>query len=59
VHGRDVLRVTQPADTLIGDADALVCDVPGLAIGVVTADCLPVLIATPSGAVAAAHAGWR
>lgn len=59
VHGRDVVRVTQPADALVGDADALVCDVPGLAIGVVTADCLPVLIAAPSGAVAAAHAGWR
>ena len=59
VHGRDVVRVTQHGDTLVGDADALVCDVPGLAIGVVTADCLPVLIATPSGAVAAAHAGWR
>ena len=59
VHGRDVMRVTQPADAPVGDADALVCDVPGIAIGVVTADCLPVLIATPSGAVAAAHAGWR
>ena len=59
VHGCDVVRVTQRADTLVGDADALVCDVPGLAIGVVTADCLPVLIAAPSGAVAAAHAGWR
>jgi len=59
VHGRDVVHVTQPADAPLGDADALVCAVPGLAIGVVTADCLPVLIATPSGAVAAAHAGWR
>jgi YfiH family protein len=59
VHGRAVVRVTQPAGALVGDADALVCDVPGLAIGVVTADCLPVLIAAPSGAVAAAHAGWR
>jgi len=59
VHGRDVVRVTQPAEAPVGDADALVCDVPGLAIGVVTADCLPVLIAAPSGAVAAAHAGWR
>jgi hypothetical protein len=59
VHGRNTMRVTQSADALVGDADALVCDVPGLAIGVVTADCLPVLIATPSGAVAAAHAGWR
>jgi hypothetical protein len=59
VHGRDVVRVTQPADALLDAADALVCDVPGLAIGIVTADCLPVLIATPSGVVAAAHAGWR
>lgn len=59
VHGCDVVRVTRSANTLVGAADALVCDVPGLAIGVVTADCLPVLIAAPSGAVAAAHAGWR
>jgi len=59
VHGRDVVRVTRPTDAPLGDADALICDVPGLAIGVVTADCLPVLIAAPSGAVAAAHAGWR
>jgi YfiH family protein len=59
VHGRDVLRVTRSGDDLLGAADALVCDVPGVPIGVVTADCLPVLIAAPSGAVAAAHAGWR
>ena len=59
VHGRDVAHVTRAGDTLVGDADALVCDQPGVAIGVVTADCLPVLIAAPSGAVAAAHAGWR
>lgn len=59
VHGCDVVHVTQPAAAPIREADALVCDVPGLTIGVVTADCLPVLIATPSGAVAAAHAGWR
>ncbi len=59
VHGRAVVRVTRSADAPVGDADALVCDIPGLAVGVVTADCLPVLIASPSGAVAAAHAGWR
>ncbi len=59
VHGRDVVQVTQPADAPLSDADALVCAVPSLAIGVVTADCVPVLLATPSGAVAAAHAGWR
>jgi YfiH family protein len=59
VHGRDVVRANATTRSLADDADALVCDVPGLPIGIVTADCLPVLIAAPSGAVAAAHAGWR
>jgi YfiH family protein len=41
-------------------ADALVTDVPGLLLGVVTADCAPVLLADrEAGVVAAAHAGWR
>jgi YfiH family protein len=41
-------------------ADALVTDRPGLAIGVVTADCAPVLLAdTAANVVGAAHAGWK
>ncbi len=41
-------------------ADALVSDRPGLALGVLTADCTPVLFADPeAGVIAAAHAGWR
>lgn len=41
-------------------ADALVCTRPGLAIGVLAADCAPVLFADPQARiVAAAHAGWR
>lgn len=41
-------------------ADAVVTRVPGLAVGVSTADCAPVLLAEPKGGVvAAAHAGWR
>jgi len=37
-----------------------VCREPGLAIGVVTADCLPILACSEDGsAVAAIHAGWR
>ena len=44
-------------------ADAQVTDRPGIAIGVLTADCVPVLFAgeTPDGGkiVGAAHAGWR
>ena len=41
-------------------ADALVTDRPGLLLGVVTADCAPVLLAdAEAGVIAAAHAGWR
>jgi hypothetical protein len=41
-------------------ADAIVTRVPGLAIGVSTADCGPVLLADPqAGVIGAAHAGWR
>ncbi len=43
-----------------GEADALVTAIPGLALGVVTADCAPVLFADAAGkVVGAAHAGWR
>jgi YfiH family protein len=42
------------------EADALATRLPGVAIGVVTADCGPVLFAdAEAGVVAAAHAGWR
>ena len=41
-------------------ADALVTRTPGLVIGILTADCAPVLFADPeAGVVGAAHAGWR
>jgi polyphenol oxidase len=41
-------------------ADALVTDRPGLALGILTADCAPVLFADrEAGVVAAAHAGWK
>ncbi|HLX10508.1 MAG TPA: polyphenol oxidase family protein [Thermoanaerobaculia bacterium] len=41
-----------------GDGDALVAREPGIALSIVTADCVPVLLAGPAG-IAAAHAGWR
>ena len=42
------------------EADAAVATVPGLILGIETADCLPVLLVDPARrAVAAAHAGWR
>ncbi len=41
-------------------ADALVTDKPGLLLGIVTADCAPVLLAdAEAGVIGAAHAGWR
>ncbi len=39
--------------------DGHVSTVPGTALAVTIADCTPVLIAHPSGAIAALHAGWR
>ena len=41
-----------------GEGDALFGDVQDLALSVVTADCVPVLLAGPNG-LAAVHAGWR
>lgn len=41
-------------------ADAMVTDRPGLALGIITADCAPVLFAdSTAGVIGAAHAGWR
>lgn len=62
VHGTTALTVT--AAPLSGQplpkADAVVSNTPGLVIGVLTADCTPVLFADPQArVVAAAHAGWR
>ena len=61
VHGASVHRVTEPdpgRSTI--EADALVSDCPGVALGVLSADCAPLLLADPkAGVIGAAHAGWR
>lgn len=61
VHGATALTIDAPPDRAhLPKADAVVSKTPGLAIGVLTADCTPVLFADPgAGVVAAAHAGWR
>src|SRR5262249_13110651 len=42
------------------EADAIITDCPGLAFGVLTADCVPILLAGPeAGVIAAVHAGWK
>lgn len=61
IHSADCVTVTAPwpdADRL--HADAMVTDRPGLLLGIVTADCAPVLFADrAAGVVGAAHAGWK
>jgi len=61
VHSALALPVTAPfPDESRPHADALVTDRPGLALGILTADCTPVLFAdSRSGVVGAAHAGWK
>jgi YfiH family protein len=61
VHGTEVVTVTEPwAAGQGGKADAMVTDRQDLALGIVTADCAPVLFADPvANVVGAAHAGWR
>lgn len=62
VHSPDVASVTGPWKDGAAPpaADALVTEVPGLLLGIVTADCAPVLLADrDAGVVGAAHAGWR
>lgn len=63
VHGADVVlaRIEQDAEaTRARRADALVSREAGLAVGVRTADCVPILVGDPTtGAVTAIHAGWR
>jgi YfiH family protein len=58
VHGTNVVRFDSYDGS--GPADAIVTNRPGQVCAVLTADCLPVLIAAEDGReLAAAHAGWR
>lgn len=61
VHSADAVTVAAPFDeALRPHADALVTDRPGMLLGILTADCAPVLFADrEAGVVAAAHAGWK
>ncbi|HEU4498616.1 MAG TPA: peptidoglycan editing factor PgeF [Sphingomicrobium sp.] len=61
IHSPTAVLVTEAtANDERPKADALVTDRPGLLLGIVTADCAPLLLAdTEAGVVGAAHAGWR
>ncbi len=63
VHGDRVLVLKEPATVPASEsaeADAVITAIPGIAIGIKTADCVPILIADPCRRVIGAiHAGWR
>lgn len=60
VHGTTIVNAAELAAGVVPEADASFTTRPGVVLCVMTADCLPVLIAEKRGrAVAAVHAGWR
>jgi YfiH family protein len=62
VHGARVALVvegTLPERVAETEADVVATAVPGVVVGVYTADCVPILLGDDDGRVAAAHAGWR
>lgn len=61
VHSPDAVIAKAPwPDDARPHADALITDRPGLALGILTADCAPVLLADEkAGVIGAAHAGWK
>lgn len=62
VHSPEVVVLTDPAPMRADrpEADAMVTRAPDIALGILTADCAPVLFAdAENGVIGAAHAGWR
>lgn len=59
VHGDTVLRADRPFAAPWPEADAVWTDRPEVLLGVVAADCVPVLVADARGRIGAAHAGWE
>ena len=64
VHSAEVVRLDAPPEARQNGnrpkADAMVTTEPGIALGILTADCAPVLLAdVEAGVVGAAHAGWK
>ncbi len=61
-HSPDVVTLSGPAEpgAPCPEGDAMVTATPGVALGILTADCQPVLFAdTEARVIGAAHAGWR
>ncbi len=61
VHSAKVVTIRKNHDfSSRPPADAMVCKTPGIGLGILTADCVPVLFADPeAGVIGACHAGWQ
>lgn len=61
VHSADVVKVDKKTDFSSPiKADAMVTKTPGIALGILTADCVPILFAdTEAAVIGAAHSGWK
>ena len=67
VHGEVVVELDDASpealdaarEAALAGADALVATVPGIAALLCFADCVPVIVVSPTGRFAVAHAGWR
>jgi len=60
IHSDKVVTVREPWETERPQADAMVTDQPGIALGVLSADCAPVLfVDREAGIIGAAHSGWK
>jgi YfiH family protein len=60
VHGDNIVEVADSGIKETGEADAMVTATPGVFLGVLTADCVPIIMIEPAKRIAAVvHAGWR
>ena len=63
IHGNDIYQVTDKIGTAAISADAHITRLPNVALAIMTADCVPVMIATDAAddnkLIAAIHAGWQ
>lgn len=58
VHGAELIEVGESDSGVLGEADGLIARSPGPVLGILTADCAPVVVRAADG-VAVLHAGWR
>lgn len=60
LHGDGIIEVKDKDIKEAGEADGMIAAQPGIALGILTADCVPVLLSAPGQRLAAVvHAGWR